>query len=242
MKSRGIFLFFCVSFIFVILCVSAAGADQTGKVLGWGIQVVEGVDLDSGFTALAAGYEHSLGFKGDGSIVAWGWNDRGQCNVPAPNSGFIAVAAGGYHSLGLKADGSVVAWGWNEYGQCNVPAPNTGFIALAAGWYYSLGLKADGSIVPWGDNEDGQCNVPAPNSGFIALAAGWYHSLGIQVQGCYFLLAGDLNDDCRVDLTDLFILAAAWLDDYYMPELATLCSSWLVDCQVDPSHPACIPK
>jgi hypothetical protein len=38
-----------------------------------------------------------------GSIVAWGDNYNGQCNVPAPNSGFVAVAAGYYHSLGLKA-------------------------------------------------------------------------------------------------------------------------------------------
>jgi hypothetical protein len=38
-----------------------------------------------------------------GSLVAWGWDNSGQCDVPAPNSGFVAVAAGEYHSLGLKA-------------------------------------------------------------------------------------------------------------------------------------------
>ena len=76
---------------------------------------------------------HSLGLKADGSIVAWGYNAYGQCNVPAPNSGFVAIAAGGSHSLGLKADGSIVAWGYNCYGQCNVPAPNSGFVAIAAG-------------------------------------------------------------------------------------------------------------
>jgi hypothetical protein len=38
-----------------------------------------------------------------GSIVAWGNNEVGQCNVPAPNSGFVAVAGGTWHSLGLKA-------------------------------------------------------------------------------------------------------------------------------------------
>jgi hypothetical protein len=35
--------------------------------------------------------------------VAWGWNNDGQCNVPAPNTGFVAVAAGTYHSLALRA-------------------------------------------------------------------------------------------------------------------------------------------
>ena len=44
-----------------------------------------------------------MGLKGDGSIVAWGDPNYGQCDVPAPNSGFVAVAAGWIHSLGLKA-------------------------------------------------------------------------------------------------------------------------------------------
>ena len=53
--------------------------------------------------AFAGGWGHSLGLKEDGSIVAWGYNLNGQCNVPSPNSGFVAVAGGGYHSLGLHA-------------------------------------------------------------------------------------------------------------------------------------------
>jgi hypothetical protein len=39
-------------------------------------------------------------------VVAWGLNNFGQCNVPAPNADFVAVEAGGVHSLGLKADGT----------------------------------------------------------------------------------------------------------------------------------------
>jgi hypothetical protein len=86
---------------------------------------------------------HSLGLKADGTIVAWGSNVSGQCNVPAPNAGFVAVAAGGDlaagHSLGLKADGTVVAWG--VYTQCDIPAPNADFVTIAAGWFQSLGVR-----------------------------------------------------------------------------------------------------
>ena len=52
--------------------------------------------------AVAGGGDHSLGLKADGSIVAWGRNNHGQCDVPAPNTDFVAVVAGWYHSLGLK--------------------------------------------------------------------------------------------------------------------------------------------
>jgi len=47
-------------------------------------------------------YHHSLGLKADGSLVAWGRNDWGQCNVPSPNEGFALIATGTSHSLGLK--------------------------------------------------------------------------------------------------------------------------------------------
>lgn len=40
---------------------------------------------------------------------------------------------------------------------------------------------------------------------------------------CDYLLLGDLNKDCRVDLTDLAIMAG----------------NWLIDCHVDPSDLAC---
>jgi hypothetical protein len=57
------------------------------------------------FVAVAGGQNHSLGLKTDGSIVAWGRNDFGQCNAPLPNADFVAVAGGGNHSLGVKGGG-----------------------------------------------------------------------------------------------------------------------------------------
>ena len=104
-------------FLSVVLSTSTVFSEQSGKIIGWGEQVV-GVDLDSGFVAVGGGRSFNLGLEADGSVVAWGKDDYGQCDVPIPNANFVAVAAGGEHSLGLKADGSVVAWGRNQYGQC----------------------------------------------------------------------------------------------------------------------------
>lgn len=52
---------------------------------------------------------------GHGSIVGWGSNACGRCNVPGPNTGFVALAGSGHHSLGpsgyprgdLNCDGAV---------------------------------------------------------------------------------------------------------------------------------------
>jgi len=53
------------------------------------------------FYKIAAGDLHNLGLRSDGTIVAWGYNGIGSCDVPEPNAHFVAVAAGGDHSLGV---------------------------------------------------------------------------------------------------------------------------------------------
>lgn len=113
---------------------------------------------NSGFVSVAAGSFHSLGLKADGSIVAWGWNGGGQCNVPSPNAGFLAVDGGESHSIALKADGSIVAWGDNAWTQCDTPSPNGGFTAVAAGEQVSFGLR--GGVVVAGLPSDDH-HVPA---------------------------------------------------------------------------------
>ncbi len=146
------------------------------------------------------------------SIVAWGRETQGQCDVPVPNSDFVALAAGFQHSLGLKSDGTVVAWGWNTEGQCNVPVDNNSdFVAIEAGGF-SLGLKSDGSIVAWGDNYYGRCNVPAPNSGFVAIAAGANHGLGLKSDGSIVAWGDNPDGRCTVPSpnSDFVAIAAGW--------------------------------
>ncbi|MFH1107757.1 MAG: SUMF1/EgtB/PvdO family nonheme iron enzyme [Planctomycetota bacterium] len=154
-------------------------------------------DLSYGFVSVAAGYEHSIGLRADGSLLAWGWNQYGQADTPGPNGGFVDVSAGYVHSLALRADGSIVAWGcgsnnqYPNFGQCEVPLFNTGFVAVAAGLAHSLALKGDGSVVAWGCRgyadgtgaDFGQCDIPSPNNGFVAIAAGGAHSLGLKADG-----------------------------------------------------------
>ncbi|MDH4269319.1 MAG: hypothetical protein OEV52_03330, partial [Dehalococcoidia bacterium] len=68
---------------------------------------------------IAGGGRHTVGVRPDGTVVATGNNDDGQCNVDGwTNIGL--VAAGFSHTVGLEEGGTVVATGNNDDGQCNV--------------------------------------------------------------------------------------------------------------------------
>src|SRR5258708_15905332 len=133
-----------------------------GKVISWGQQVIPYVQPGTRYQAIAAGFDHSLALKSDGTVVAWGANGfSGESTVPANLTGVIAIAAGGSHSLALKSDATVVAWGDNYYGESTVPTNLTSVVAIAAGYYHSLALKSDATVAAWGDNSNGQTTVPA---------------------------------------------------------------------------------
>lgn len=62
---------------------------------------------------------NTIGLKADGTVIAVGDNDKGECNVENWTD-IIAISTGEFHTLGLKSDGSVVAVGDNSDGQCSV--------------------------------------------------------------------------------------------------------------------------
>ncbi|MBN2613763.1 MAG: Ig-like domain-containing protein [Bacteroidales bacterium] len=154
--------------------------------------------IDAKAQNFSGGDLHSLGLKADGTVICWGGNTCGQCNVTVPNSGFVAVAAGGYHSVGLKSDGSVICWGNNTCHQCEVPLSNTGFVAVSAGLYHSVGLKADGTVVCWGYNVFNQCDVPSPNSRFVAIDAGARFTVGLKADGTIVCWGQNSLAQCNV--------------------------------------------
>ena len=133
----------------------------------------------SGVTAIAAGQDHSLFLKSDGSLWTMGDNVEGELgdgsfnNTNQPEqivpSGVTAIAAGAYHSLFLKTDGSLWAMGMNIAGQLgdgtgnystNRPGANrwrlSGVTAIAGGYEHSLFVKSDGSLWAMGWNGSGQ--------------------------------------------------------------------------------------
>ena len=146
----------------------------------------------NGIKAVAAGRDHSLVVKSDGSVLGWGKNDDGQATPPAGLTDVRAVAAGGAHSIALDERGTVTAWGANADGQSTVPAGLARVVAIAAGGRHSLALRADGTVVAWGANDAGQATVPAGLAGVASIAAGESHSLAARNDGT--VIAWGSND------------------------------------------------
>ena len=92
------------------------------------VKGVNGSGFLTGITEIAAGYQHSLALKSNGTIVGWGKNDNSQLGnyssmdkhapVLVSNiTGVQTIEAGGSHSIAIKRDGTVWTWGHNSSGQ-----------------------------------------------------------------------------------------------------------------------------
>ena len=149
-------------------------------------------------SAVAAGIEHTVAIRQDGTVQAWGGNYFGQCNTPKDLGGCSAIAAGGYHTVALRHDGGVRAWGLNYYGQCYVPKDLGPCSAIAAGGAHTVALRRDGGVRAWGYNGQGQCDVPANLGACSAVAAGFYHTVALRQDGR--LQAWGYNRDGQCDV------------------------------------------
>jgi hypothetical protein len=133
--------------------------------------------------AVAAGEQHSLALKADGTVWSFGNNAAGQLGDGGPSglraapaqvpglTGITAIAAGAHFSLALGTDGAgggiVWAWGKNDKGQLGdgtlvnkvlpVRVRNlTNVRAIEAGQSFAVALLENGEIWSWGDNQYGQ--------------------------------------------------------------------------------------
>ena len=187
MRTRSLLFLLSLLLLGAWLGVLTPQAQCAGTVVAWGnpSQAPAPAGLNE-VAAIAAGRDHNLALKNDGTVVAWGDNAYGRATVPAAaQSTVVAVAASIYHSVALKNNGRVVAWGYNDYGQTSVPgAALSGATAISAGYGHTVALKSDGSVVAWGLNSVGQTSVPVEaQSGVIAISAGQLQTVALKNDG-----------------------------------------------------------
>lgn len=169
--------------------------------------------------SIAAGAQHGLAIRADGSAWGWGYNGFGQLGhnatqtvqqpirmtgATAASGAKIAVAGGTLHSLILRADGVVEATGYNQSGQLGdgttttrlepVPVPNLGNVtAISAGGQHSMALLQNGEVWNWGRNDAGQLGNGTTADSSIPVRATAPGGMKYIAGGLDFSLAADDN-------------------------------------------------
>ena len=184
---------------------------------------------------VSAGDSHTVGLKADGTVVAVGDNDNGQCDVDGWTD-IVAVSAGDSHTVGLKANGTVVAVGDNDNGQCGVDGW-TDIVAVSAGYSHTVGLKADGTVVAVGDNSNGQCDVDGWTD-IVAVSAGTFHTVGLKADGTVVAVRDNGSGKCDVDgWTDIVAVSAGAAHTVGLKADGTVVATEYIDdhgqCDVD---------
>ncbi len=159
-------------------------------------------------SVISAGVQHTVGLREDGTVVAAGSNDAGQCEV-SDWEDIVAISAGWYHTAGLKEDGTVVAVGNNEYGQCEV-SDWKDIVAISAGWWHTVGLKEDGTVVAvgLGFNDYDSCEVDDWKD-IVAISAGGNHTVGLREDGTVVAVGYNEYGECKVsDWKDIMAISA----------------------------------
>jgi alpha-tubulin suppressor-like RCC1 family protein len=138
----------------------------------------------------AAGYEHVLAVKTDGTVWGWGANANAQLHPtlnqfvasPAKLEGLrdiVSVAAGFGTSMALDKDGAVYVWG-NKSGVANVKGFKAPVVKIAASNEAYLALQSDGLVYHWTfDSAPALADVPRA----VDIAAGANHFLVLTAQG-----------------------------------------------------------
>lgn len=129
---------------------------------------------------VAAGGDHCLATKTDGTLWTWGGNTSGELgdgtttNRSSPQTtilggnDWLKVSSGSSHNAAIKNDGRLYVWGSNNKGQigdassiaksspATVAGGGTTWKQVACGDQFTAAVKIDGTLWTWGNNSAGQ--------------------------------------------------------------------------------------
>jgi alpha-tubulin suppressor-like RCC1 family protein len=176
---------------------------QDGSLWAWGASMngVAGIDTnlhplpaptqvgkDTNWRDVSPGFNHSLGIKNDGTLWAWGRNQRGEVGdgttvikytpvmVSSSNDWTQIQASNAYSgldaSLAIKNNGTL--WGWGSPSLLGDTAFNnsillptqigkdSNWLKVVFGENHCIALKTDSSLWTWGNNAEGALGDSTP--------------------------------------------------------------------------------
>ena len=130
------------------------------------------------WSTIAAGDNHSMAIKTDGTMWSWGTNlyygtlglgdntDRSSPTQIGALTTWSKIDAGGNFTLAIKTDGTLWSWGYNNLGQLGLGdithrsspvqvGALTTWSSVSANDNHSLAIKTDGTLWAWGRNYNG---------------------------------------------------------------------------------------
>ena len=147
--------------------ISRSSPTQVGALTTW--------------SKIAAGRNHSLAIKTDGTLWSWGYNAYGELgqndrvNRSSPvqvgsDTNWSNIDGGANHSMATKTNGTLWLWGKNNYGQLGLNdrvyrsspvqvGALTTWSKIDAGFGSSLAIKTDGTLWSFGYNGSGNLGL-----------------------------------------------------------------------------------
>jgi alpha-tubulin suppressor-like RCC1 family protein len=171
-----------------VLCWGADGNGEQGNGAGTTSQVTPSpitapAGVPTGWTEIAAGFNHTCAVGTDKTLWCWGRNASGQLGdgtttsrsdpkrvLPAGAADWVDVAASGDFTCGLRGAGTLWCWGLNTSGQVgegDVVSPVNApvqigvatYTAVSAGATHACAVATDGTLWCWGVNSSGQLGL-----------------------------------------------------------------------------------